>query len=93
MAKDKKLPRQSGVADSWPKKAVPAAAKRLRRLIPFSEANLVVRWSHFDFDGPWCLSASDAGTIVGLFKQLTQIERMRTAEVWNGHPGKKLRSG
>ncbi len=73
-----------------PKKSVPTAAKQALTAtlrLPMA-GRLTVRWTRFDYDGPFCLGASAIGTIVQMFKAVSHLETMTPAEVFNGGVGK-----
>lgn len=65
------------------RKAVPPrAALPSPKFIPADNGGLIVRWSKFDYEGPWCLGRSTSDVIVDLMKRLRDIERMRIDEVF-----------
>lgn len=72
-----------------PRKAVPAIAAKPLGFAPAAPDLFVVRWTKFDFDGPWCLGASKPAKIVDLMKRIRDAEQMTPDEVFrlNGHLG------
>lgn len=81
MAKNKRIPGAAGTGH--PRKAVPAAARPGGFLNP-PTGKLSVRWTKFDYDGPFCLGRSDIATVVNLFKQVSNLESMTWTEVFTG---------
>lgn len=66
-------------------KRVPStAAQQARSRLSHPEGMFTVRWTHFDYDGPWCLGKSSPAEIVNLMKRLRDFERMHPNEVFNG---------
>lgn len=81
MAKPKRVP--GGSFEPPARKAVPPRAANPPALfIPPDSGGLIVRWSKFDYEGPWCLGQSSPDVIVDLMKRLRDIERMPLKDVF-----------
>jgi hypothetical protein len=65
-----------------PRKAVPAGAAKPAGLLPAAPGLLAVRWTRFDFGGPWCIGRSPSEEIVKLMKFVQNLERLKPAEVF-----------
>lgn len=79
--KPKKVPQ--GRAYQGPaRKSVPASARRPPGFPPAAPGLFTVRWTRFDFNGPWCLSQSDSTVIVNLMTRLCQMETMTPGEIF-----------
>lgn len=70
------------------RKAVPpVAAKPLERIVA-PNGNFVVRWTKFDYGGPWCLGVSTSEQIVKMMQRIASFESMTPMEVFKpGGPG------
>lgn len=76
-------------ADALPRKSVPAVTKALAAVLRLpTDGKLTVRWTRFDYDGPFCLAASSIDTVVTMFKAVSHLESMTPAEVFGGGVGK-----
>lgn len=64
----KKVPAESGYQGPL-RKSVPAAAHQPPGFPPTDPGLFQVRWTRFDFNGPWCLGKSDSDE--------TNISRLR----------------
>lgn len=64
-----------------PRKAVPATAAKPQGFPPAAPGLFVVRWTRFDFHGPWCIG-NDPNRFVELMKRITELERMTPSEVF-----------
>lgn len=73
----KKVPQPRDI----PRKAIPPLATRQRLLVPEPDGTFQVRWSKFDFDGPWCLSRPE-GDVVQLMKRLKSFETQRPIHIF-----------
>lgn len=84
--KPKKVPAESGYQGPS-RKAVPASAHRPPGFSPATPGLFTVRWTKFDFNGPWCLSRSDSAAIVNLMTRLCGMETMTPGEVFRPSTG------
>lgn len=86
MGKNKNVPKQPR---DLARKAIPPLATRQRVLVPEAEGNFHIRWSKFDFGGPWCLS-HPAGDVVALMQRIKSLESMRPIDIFGtkkSYPG------
>ncbi len=86
MGRNKQLPKRAATAD--PRKAIPAAAGRAAAVLLPHVGKLTVRWTKFDYEGPFCLSRSSIDTVVQMLKQAANMESMTVLEVFRGDTGK-----
>ena len=84
--KPKKVPAGSGYQGP-PRKSVPAAAHQPPGFAPAAQGLFIVRWTKFDFNGPWCLAESDSAVIVKLMSRVCQMETMTPGEVFRPPTG------
>jgi hypothetical protein len=79
--RDKHIP-AGKIRPDLPRKAVPPAAGRAAAILVPPAGRLIVRWTRFDYDGPFCLARSDVTTIVSMMKRVREIETMAPLEVF-----------
>lgn len=63
------------------RKAIPPAA-RAALLQPRTSGTIVIRWTSFDYEGPFCLGKSDAATIVDVLMKLRNFESLTIRELF-----------
>ena len=72
-----------------PKKHVPSLAARPAGFLPAADHLFVVRWTKFDYNGPWCLGKSLSVELVEMKIRIKEMESMTPGEVFQPK-GKQL---
>jgi hypothetical protein len=78
--RDKHIPGKS--SSGLPRKSVPAAAGKAAAVLMPSTGRLAIRWTRFDYEGPFCLSRSDMPTWLEVMKQCSSFESMTPMEIF-----------
>lgn len=90
MAKGSKKRLPTGrIQSDPPRKTVPAAAASPKAVVVAADQSLFrIRWTRFDYEGPWCIGVSPSVDIVNLMKRLQAMEHLSPLHVFRGDPGK-----